>query len=494
MRCAGMGATFGCPELVQVTSREDRGLDEAGSEGLPAPKEDLKYSGPEMTTRSSNLAGVFAALVLILVPAPLPAAQPQSAFSASTQRLLADVLEELTPAVVNIAVRSRAPAESNPLYNDPFFRRYFNLPEQPQQRLSAGSGVIVDADKGYILTNHHVVADAGEIAVTLKDRRRFTAELVGSDKATDIALLKIAADKLTALPFGDSDALRVGDSVVAIGNPFGLGQTVTSGIVSALGRGGINVEGYEDFIQTDASINPGNSGGALVTADGRLVGVNTAIIAPTGGNVGIGFAVPIAMASAVMEQLIEHGEVRRGRIGISVQDLTPDLAEALRIEESYGAVVGSVEQNSPAEQAGLQAGDVILAVNNRKITGAADLRNRVGLAQVGSQVEMEYLRDRVRKTVTMRIEPDESIAKAGATSARLEGAEFQDAAGNVVVSNIEDGSAAARSGLRAGDVIVVVNHQPVASVAELAAALENVSGTIALDLFRAGSKLFLVIR
>ncbi|MEY9832231.1 Do/DeqQ family serine protease [Sinorhizobium fredii] len=321
----------------------------------PAPKEDLKNSGPKMTARPSKYVGVFAALVLILVPAPLPAARPPSAISASIQPSLADVLEDVTPAVVNIAVRSRAPAETNPLYNDPFFRRYFNLPEQ-QQRLSAGSGVIVDADKGYILTNHHVVADAGEIAVTLKDRRRFTAELVGSDESTDIALLKIDAEKLKALPLGDSNALRVGDTVVAIGNPFGLGQTVTSGIVSALGRGGINVEGYEDFIQTDASINPGNSGGALVTADGLLVGVNTAIIAPAGGNVGIGFAVPIAMASAVMEQLIEHGEVRRGRIGISVQDLTPDLAEALSIEENYGAVVGSVEQDSPAAQAGLQAG------------------------------------------------------------------------------------------------------------------------------------------
>ncbi|THK39151.1 DegQ family serine endoprotease [Ensifer sp. MPMI2T] len=446
-----------------------------------------------MTTRSSKYVGVFAALVLILVPAPLPAAQPQSSISASTQRSLADVLEEVTPAVVNIAVRSRHPAETNPLYNDPFFRRYFDLPEQ-QQRLSAGSGVIVDADDGYILTNHHVVADAGEIAVTLKDRRRFTAELVGSDEATDIALVKIDADKLTALSFGDSGALRVGDSVVAIGNPFGLGQTVTSGIVSALGRGGINVEGYEDFIQTDASINPGNSGGALVTADGLLVGINTAIIAPAGGNVGIGFAVPIAMVSAVMEQLIEHGEVRRGRIGISVQDLTPDLAEALSIEESYGAVVGSVEQNSPAAQAGLQAGDVITAVNNRKITGAADLRNRVGLAQVGSEVEIEYLRDRVRKTVTMRVERDEASAKSNSMAARLQGAQFQDAAGNVVVSSIEDGSAAARSGLRAGDVIVAVNRRPIATVAELTAALKNAGGAIALDLFRGGSKFFLVIR
>ncbi|ASY58212.1 HtrA protease/chaperone protein [Sinorhizobium sp. CCBAU 05631] len=373
------------------------GSKEAGPEARqPAPKEDLTKSGPKTTTRSSKFVGVFAALVLVMVSGPLPAAQPQAALSSSTQRSLADVLEEITPAVVNIAVRSRTPAETNPLYNDPFFRRYFNLPEQ-QQRLSAGSGVIVDAENGYILTNHHVVADAGEIAVTLKDRRRFTAELVGSDQATDIALLKIEAEKLTALPLGDSNALRVGDSVVAIGNPFGLGQTATSGIVSALGRGGINVEGYEDFIQTDASINPGNSGGALVTADGRLVGVNTAIIAPAGGNVGIGFAVPIAMASAVMQQLIEHGEVRRGRIGVSIQDLTPDLAEALSIEETSGAVVGSIEQNSPAASAGLQAGDVIIAVNNRKITGSADLRNRIGLAQVGSQVEIEYLRDRARK-------------------------------------------------------------------------------------------------
>lgn len=301
-----------------------------------------------MNTRSSKYIGLFIALALVLIPTPVSPAQPQTA--ASPQRSLADVLETITPAVVNIAVKSRDPAESNPLYNDPFFRRYFNLPEQ-RQRMSAGSGVIVDADKGYILTNHHVVANAGEIAVTLKDRRRFTAELVGSDQATDIALLRIDAKRLTALPFGDSARLRVGDTVVAIGNPFGLGQTVTSGIVSALGRSGINVEGYEDFIQTDASINPGNSGGALVTADGRLVGINTAIIAPAGGNVGIGFAVPVGMASAVMKQLIEHGEVRRGRIGVAVQDLTPDLAEALGISETHGAVVGSVDRDSPAARA-----------------------------------------------------------------------------------------------------------------------------------------------
>lgn len=233
-----------------------------------------------------------------------PAAAKDGAPGVRVERSLPDVLEEITPAVVNIAVTSHASAETNPLFNDPYFRRFFDLPQMPQQRprMSAGSGVIVDADKGYILTNHHIVDGASEIAVTLKDRRRFTAELVGSDKATDIALLRVDASNLTALRLGDPSRLRVGDSVVAIGNPFGLGQTVTSGIVSALSRSGLNVEGYEDFIQTDASINPGNSGGALVTADGQLVGINTAIIAPAGGNVGIGFAVPIDMASAVMAQ------------------------------------------------------------------------------------------------------------------------------------------------------------------------------------------------
>lgn len=444
-----------------------------------------------MNTRSSKYIGLFIALALLLIPTPVSPAQPQTA--ASPQRSLADVLETITPAVVNIAVKSRDPAESNPLYNDPFFRRYFNLPEQ-RQRMSAGSGVIVDADKGYILTNHHVVANAGEIAVTLKDRRRFTAELVGSDQATDIALLRIDAKRLTALPFGDSARLRVGDTVVAIGNPFGLGQTVTSGIVSALGRSGINVEGYEDFIQTDASINPGNSGGALVTADGRLVGINTAIIAPAGGNVGIGFAVPVGMASAVMKQLIEHGEVRRGRIGVAVQDLTPDLAEALGISETHGAVVGSVDRDSPAARAGLQAGDVIVAVDEHRISGSADLRNRIGLAPVGSQVTVEYLRDGSRRTLALRVEPEDGNGDVSSMPRALEGAHFQDAAGKVVVTGVEDGSAAARAGLEAGDVIVAVNRRPVGSTADLAAALKEVTGTLALDLFRDGMRLFLVVR
>ncbi|MCO5163888.1 MAG: DegQ family serine endoprotease [Mesorhizobium sp.] len=428
-----------------------------------------------------------------VAPVTAQTAAPQ----AVDARSLPDVLERVTPAVVNIAVTSQAPDETNPLFNDPYFRRFFDLPQMPQQRprMSAGSGVIVDAAKGYVLTNHHVVEGAGEIAVTLKDRRRFTAELVGSDKATDIAVLKIEADNLIALPVGDADALRVGDGVVAIGNPFGLGQTVTSGIVSALGRSGINVEGYEDFIQTDASINPGNSGGALVTTDGRLIGINTAIIAPAGGNVGIGFAVPIDMASAVMKQIIEHGEVRRGRIGVSIQDLTPDLAEALGVKDAYGAVVGSVEENSPAAKAGLQAGDVIVALDGRPISGSADLRNRVGLAPVGSEVEVSWLRDGERHSAGMRVEAESGTAGvANALPDRLAGATFQDASGNVFVEAVEPDSPAARAGIRPGDVIAAVNRQPVRSVTDLRRLLSHARGTVALDLFRGGSRLLLVVR
>ncbi|WP_411032780.1 DegQ family serine endoprotease [Shinella sp. BYT-45] len=419
---------------------------------------------------------------------------PQSSRPAS----LADVLEDITPAVVNIAVTSRAPAETNPLLNDPYFRRFFDLPQTPQQRprMSAGSGVIVDAARGYILTNHHVVDGASEIAVTLKDRRRFTAELVGSDKATDIALLRIDAANLTALELGDPGALRVGDSVVAIGNPFGLGQTVTSGIVSALGRSGLNVEGYEDFIQTDASINPGNSGGALATADGRLVGINTAIIAPAGGNVGIGFAVPIDMASAVMKQLIEHGEVRRGRIGVAIQDLTPDLAEALGVTETHGAVVAGVEEDSSAAKAGLQAGDIIVSVDGRPISGSADLRNRIGLSPAGAEVEVAYLRDGRRQTAAMRVEAESARQRdaAAAVPDRLAGASFEAGSGNVLVSNVAPDSPAAQAGLRPGDVILAVNRQRVASVADLTRALRAARGTVALDLSRGGMRFLLVLR
>lgn len=447
-------------------------------------------------------AWIGAALIGIGVSVSAASAQntsplvPESAAPAVRPSTLPDVLEKVTPAVVNIAVASRSSSATNPLYNDPFFRRFFNLPEMPQERprMSAGSGVIVDAAHGYILTNHHVVSDADEIAVTLKDRRRFTAELVGSDQATDIALLKIDADNLTAIQMGDSNRLRVGESVVAIGNPFGLGQTVTSGIVSALGRSGINIEGYEDFIQTDASINPGNSGGALITVDGKLVGINTAIIAPAGGNVGIGFAIPSNMAAAVMRQLIEHGEVRRGRLGVAIQDLTPDLADALGIEDSVGAVISSVEDGSPAAQAGLQAGDVVVSMNGQPISGSTDLRNRIGLTPVGQEIQLTLWRDGEQKTLKVRIAEAEEAGAEAAVPEPLSGAHFQDDGDNVFVAEVDPESNAARAGLRPGDVIAAVNRQPVRSVAELSEALRNVAGTIALDIVRGGARLFLVIR
>ncbi len=362
--------------------------------------------------------------------------------------------------------------------------------------------MIVDAEKGYVLTNHHVIADSTEILVTLKDRRRFKATLVGSDRGTDIALLRIEASNLTALPFGDSDALKVGDFVVAIGNPFGLGQTVTSGIVSALGRSVLNIEDYEDFIQTDASINPGNSGGALVNLRGELVGINTAIIGPT--NIGIGFAVPSNMAGAVMDQLARYGEVRRGQVGVMIQDLTPDIAKALNIAQSQGAVITQVQPGSSAEKAGLQAGDVVIELNGRPVRSSSDLRNRIGLVRIGEQVELTLLRNGKRKTLAMRVAaPKEITAGPGTPMEKLAGAAFQDiqpgtpAYGKVEgaqIVEVEIGSPAWRYGLREGDVIVGVNRQRIKNADELRRALQTAKDVIALNIVRGNSQMLIVIR
>ena len=421
---------------------------------------------------------------------------------------LAPLLEKVTPAVVNISVATRAPRRHNPLLRDPFFRHFFNLPEDapaaPQQ--SAGSGVIVDAERGYVLTNHHVVARAESVVVTLKDNRRFEGEVIGSDPGTDIALLQIDADGLSALPIGDSDGLEVGDFVIAIGNPFGLGQTVTSGIVSALGRSGINVEGYEDFIQTDASINPGNSGGALVSLHGELVGINTAIIGPAGGNVGIGFAVPLNIATAVMNQLAEYGEMRRGRIGVAIQDLNRELAEALNVSIERGAVVTRVESDSPAEAAGLQAGDVIVSVNGEAIEGSRDLRNAVGLVRVGDSVAADVWREGELFRVDIRVggEVTEGARIAATDTPRaLQGATLRDLEPGdrtygriegVIVAEVDARSRAARNGIRPGDVIVAVNRRRVRNTAELKDVFERAGGAIALNIVRGNSQLLIVIR
>jgi Do/DeqQ family serine protease len=434
---------------------------------------------------------------------PPPAGVPLDARGMPT---LAPMLKDVTPAVVNISVLSRDPAESNPLLRDPFFRRFFNIPdEQAQPQQSAGSGVIVDAARGLVLTNNHVVRDAQEIVVTLKDRRQLKARLVGTDPGTDVALLRIQPTGLTALKFGDSDGLNVGDFVVAIGNPFGIGQTVTSGIVSALGRTGLGIEGYEEFIQTDASINPGNSGGALVNLKGELIGINTAIIGPSGGNVGIGFAIPAGMVRLVMEQLLRFGEVKRGKLGVTTEDLTPDLAKKLGISGvSEGAVIVAIESNSPAAKAGLRKNDVVVAANGRAVRNSADVRNRIGLTPIGEEVDLRVVRG--GQTVQARTRVGELFAAtslagenipqlAGAKIANIEpGMPMYGEVQGAIITAIENNSAAARSGLQPGDIIYGVNRQRIRNVKELLAALRTDERPLRIALLRGEYRLTLTVR
>jgi Do/DeqQ family serine protease len=425
---------------------------------------------------------------------------------------IAPLLEKVTPGVVNIAVKTQKKVGPNPLLSDPFFRQFFGQAPQlqePRERegMSAGSGVIVDAAKGYVLTNNHVIDDAKHIQVTLKDGREFKAKLIGTDPDTDIALLQIKADNLTAVPFGRSESVRVGDVVIAIGNPFALGQTVTSGIVSALGRSGLGIEGYEDFIQTDASINPGNSGGALINSKGELIGINTAIIGPGGGNVGIGFAVPSHMAKSVMTQLAEFGEVRRGRLGVVIQDLTPDIADALGIEAANGgAIVTDVDGRSPAAKAGLKAGDVIVALDGKPVRNSADLRNRVGMVQKGERVALDMLREGKAMTKTVEVGAMTTAELPGAKiTPELAGAVFRDMPAShgsahqgpergIIVAKAAEGSPAWRYGLREGDLIAAVNRKSVPSLEDFASAVKSAGPVIAMNLVRDGGGLFIVIQ
>ncbi len=418
---------------------------------------------------------------------------------------LAPMLERATPAVVNIATRGRVRIQENPLFNDPFFRHFFDLPRQPRERItqSLGSGVIVDAEKGYILTNNHVIDKAEEIEVTLLDGRKLKAKIVGTDPATDVAVIQVKAKNISALPLADSDRLRVGDFVVAIGNPFGLGQTVTSGIISALGRTGLGIEGYEDFIQTDASINPGNSGGALVNLRGELVGINTAIFSQSGGNIGIGFAIPINMAHEVMQQLIAHGRVERGMLGVQVQDLTPELAQAFDIPNRKGVVISAVIPGSAAEKAGLKPGDIIVAINGRPVEDSADVRNTIGLIRVGSGVKLTILRDGKERIIHATIGEEQRAEMAGEKiHPYLKGAVLGEIGENsplyerikgVVVVDVAPGSRAWRAGLRKGDVILSANRRPVSNLRQLRKAVKG-KERLLLNIQRGNAALFLLLR
>jgi serine protease DegQ len=399
---------------------------------------------------------------------PVRAALPPAVGGAELPSL-APMIERVAPAVVNIASRTRV-AVRNPYFDDPVFRRFFGLPDGPQERTrqSLGSGVIVDADKGYVLTNNHVVAGADDISVTLASGRTVKGKVLGTDPDTDLAVLKISADNLTALPMADSAKLRVGDFVVAIGEPFGLGQTVTSGIVSALGRTGLGGSGYQNFIQTDAPINPGNSGGPLVNLRGELVGINSMIYSPSGGNVGIGFAIPSNLAAEVMRQLVTTGTVRRGALGVDTQDITPQLAKLLQLGDTRGAVVTRVRANSPAAGAGLRPGDVIVSINGRTIGGAQDLHNTEGLSPPGTAMSLGVLRDGKPLTVQTVLKVTERrTLKGDALDPRLRGVEFgevddslrQQGVGGVTVTRIAASSAAYAAGLRSGDVIIAVNRR-----------------------------------
>ena len=455
--------------------------------------------------------GATAAMLAFTTTAPAPAMAdiPAPMLSSRSDGVpsLAPMLKEAMPAVVNVAITSKVEVQ-NPLLQDPFFRRFFGIPdEQPQEReaMAIGSGVIVDAAKGYILTNNHVVEQADTIKVNLSDDRTVDAKLVGRDAGTDIAVLQIKAKDLKQLPIGDSDKLQVGDFVVAIGSPFGLRQTVTSGIVSGLSRQtGVSEGGYEDFIQTDASINPGNSGGALVNLKGELVGIPSNILSGGGGSIGIGFAIPINLAKGVMKQLIESGSVQRGRIGVGGQDVTPDLAKALGLSSTHGALVNQVVPGSPAAKAGIKAEDVITEVNGKELRDMQQLRNIIGLMRVGDKVDLTVVREGKPKTVTVTIGKDtEQVAQGGELHPKLDGATFgpvdessskDPELRGIAVKKVDPRSPAARSGLRPGDVITSVNRHPVTSMAEFEKLASKKEGELLLHVVRGNGALFLLLQ
>ncbi|HET6546251.1 MAG TPA: Do family serine endopeptidase [Rhodanobacteraceae bacterium] len=443
-----------------------------------------------LTVALGLVAPVRAALPATVAGEPLPS--------------LAPMLEQVTPAVVNINSKTRVRVR-DPYFDDPFFRRFFGVPDIPRERVqqSLGSGVIVDAAKGYVLTNNHVVAGADDIAVTLTDGRTVKARVVGTDPDSDLAVLQIPADHLTALPLADSTGLRVGDFVVAVGDPFGLGQTVTSGIVSALQRTGLRGEGYQNYIQTDASINPGNSGGALVNLRGELVGINSMIYSPSGGNVGIGFAIPSDLARGVMRQLIAYGEVKRGALGVDAQDITPQLARLLSLRQHKGAVITRVRSGSPAERIGLRAGDVVVSLDGKEVDNAQELHNLEGLTPTGSAVSLGVLRDGKLLAFNATLEaPVVHTAKGTDVDPRLAGAQLADlgdsqrrnGVGGVAVTRVADGSRAFASGLRIGDVIVAVNQRRISGAVDLERIAGEHPAQLLLTLLRGGNAFFLLLK
>ena len=411
---------------------------------------------------------------------------------------LAPMLETTTPAVVSISVKGTHEVKQK--IPDSFQRFFGNQRQQkPQERpfQGLGSGVIVDAKEGYIVTNNHVVDNADEIMVTLKDGRQLEAKKLGSDAASDIALLQVEAEDLISIKIADSDNLRVGDFAVAIGSPFGLGQTVTSGIVSALGRSGLNIENFEDFIQTDAAINSGNSGGALVNLRGELIGINTAILGPGGGNVGIGFAIPSNMMNNLVSQIIEFGEIRRGVLGVSGRSVDSAIAKAMELDTNQGGFVEQVVPESAAEKAGIKAGDVITKVNGKAVKSFSELRGKIGSIGAGKEVKITIVRDGDEKTFTAQLQKSvtDDVAAAGIHD-MLEGAKLVNSPSNkgIEIASIEEDSPAQMIGLNEGDIIIGVNKARTKNLAELRNFFKDKKGIFALNVIRGNSSLYLMLR
>ena len=457
--------------------------------------------------------------------AAIPAPQPVQLFGNSQNSsmtydarrgvlTMAPLLAQVTPAVVSINTVAEAQTPDMSDERMEMFERFFGqAPQSRGPRAGLGSGVIVNASEGLVLTNNHVVDGADEIRVTLEDRREFFAEVVGTDEDTDLALLKIDARNLKALTIAGTDDVMVGDYVIAVGNPFALSSTVTSGIVSALGRETNSRRGnrYEDYIQTDAAINPGNSGGALVNSKGELIGINTAIISRSGNSAGIGFAIPTRTIRNVMEQLMEYGEVRRGRIGVLIGDLNPALRDGLDLPSIKGALVQSVTDDSPAEKAGLQDGDVIIAFNGEEMDDSADLRNAVGLLLPGTKADVTYLRDSKRRTTRITVEAiEDDTSTSGETVAddvpsmeSFSGAtitdipddlDLRDGDDGVYISDVRHNSRAARSGLRTGDIIRRVNRTQLTDLKSFERFLDSNDGPYALVVERDGQTAYLGVR
>ena len=445
-----------------------------------------------------QLLAAFATTVSLLVPVAAFAQQ-----ASTPQPSFAPVIKRVSPAVVNIAVRGTVAVQRNPFFDDPMFRRFFGMPPDaaPQERefRSAGSGVIVDAKAGYIVTNAHMVKNATEITVALVDERELKAEVVGADERSDVAVLRVKEGRLPAeIHLADSSKLQVGDFVIAIGNPFGLQHSVTSGIVSALGRSGMTRDNYEDFIQTDAAINPGNSGGALVSMDGELVGINSMILSGSGGNIGIGFAIPSNMVRSVMDQLIATGTVNRGQLGVITLSLTPDFRKSLGLaDDVQGALVSQVAEGSAAARAGILAGDVITSVSGQPVKGAAELRNSIGMLKVGESVEVGLLRDGKPKRVTAVLREPASLADASAIHPALAGADLVDApegsGGGVIIRGVQPDSPAAQAGLRAEDRIVAVNRSRISNLAQLREVTKDTASML-IQLQRDNQTLILPLR